>query len=99
MRLQQQFCQYVWLVETLRREALTLEQLSEKWKDTEISGGLPLSRTTFNRMRDAVQDMFGVIIECEVRNKYVYRISNPQILECKNPHGHCIFAKFNKKYL
>ena len=58
------FTQYVWLVNTLRRYGrMTLDELSAKWQDDGIADGNPLSRTTFNRHRDAVLDMFGVIID------------------------------------
>ena len=55
------FAQYVWLVNTLRRYGrLTLEELNEKWQDDDVADGNPLSRSTFNRHREAVLYMFGV---------------------------------------
>ena len=68
------FKQYTWLVETiLKARNITFSSLREEWKETEMSGGLPLSRTTFNRQRDAVMDMFGLDIECKRKggNKYL----------------------------
>lgn len=99
MKLQQQFNQYVWLVNILNNEGrLTFEQLCERWQKTEMSGGMPLSRTTFNRMRDAILYMFGIIIECDIRDGYQYRIDNPDIMHCDIKNGHCIFAHCKTKF-
>ena len=76
------FSQYVWLVNTLRRYGrMTLEEINEKWQDDEVADGNPLSRSTFNRHRDAVLDMFGVVIECDTQDGYRYYIYNPEVLE------------------
>jgi hypothetical protein len=76
------FSQYVWLVNTLRRyDRLTLEELNDKWMRDEVADGNPLSRSTFNRHRDAVLDMFGVIIECDAQDGYRYYIDNPEVLD------------------
>lgn len=76
------FSQYVWLLNTLRRYGrMTLEELNEKWQDDDVSDGNPLSRSTFNRHREAVLYMFGVIIECDTQDGYRYYISNPEVLE------------------
>ena len=73
------FSQYVWLVNTLRRyDRMTLEELNDKWIRDEVADGNPLSRSTFNRHRDAVLDMFGVIIECDAQDGYRYYIDNPE---------------------
>ena len=59
---------------------LTLSQLSQKWMDDYVTDGTPLARSTFNRHRDAIQDLFGVVIDCEEKT-YRYYISNPGVLE------------------
>ncbi len=46
---------------------MTLGQLNRKWMDDEVAEGNPLSRTTFNRHRDAILDMFGIIIDCAIQ--------------------------------
>ena len=59
------FHQYAWLLATLKRyKRMTLEEINERWIADEVAEGNPLSRTTFNRHRDAIFNMFGVIIEC-----------------------------------
>ena len=76
------FKQYTWLVETVRRaRSISFRDLSEKWSRTEMSGGMHLSRTSFNRHCDAVLDMFGVAIECERKGVSKYYILNEQVLK------------------
>ena len=41
--------------------------------------GKPLYRSSFNRHRDAILDMFGIIIDCEPKT-YKYYISNREVL-------------------
>lgn len=49
------FKEYIWLVNTIRKaERITLAEINERWALTEMSGGLPLARTTFNRHKDAI---------------------------------------------
>lgn len=50
--------------------------------ETEMSEHKPLSRTTFNRIRDAVQSLFGVIIECDNCNGHHYYIYNESEVSC-----------------
>jgi len=76
------FHQYVWLVNTLRnRGPLTLDELDQLWQQHEVADGNPLSRSTFNRHRGAVLDMFGIIISCEATAPYRYYIENPEELD------------------
>ena len=58
---------------------MTLDELSRRWADDEVADGNPLSRSTFNRHRDAILDMFGVIIDCD--KSYRYFIANPEVLD------------------
>lgn len=65
------FKQYVWLVDTIRRaRRISLTDLSDRWTRTEFSEGTALSRTTFNRHRAAVEEIFGITIGCDADNKY-----------------------------
>lgn len=76
------FKQYIWLIDTINRAGkITLAELSQQWQEKEESEGLPLSRTTFNRHRDAILDMFGVIIECDRKDGNRYYIENKEVLE------------------
>ena len=76
------FQQYIWLVNTIHRyRKLTLEEINRHWIETEMSEGLPIARSTFNRHRDAILDMFGVIIECDRKDGFRYYIYNAEVLE------------------
>ena len=56
------FQQYIWLVNTIHKFGkLTLAEINHHWLDTDMSEGLPIARSTFNRHRDAILDMFGVV--------------------------------------
>lgn len=70
------FKQYVWLVDTIRRaRRISLAELSARWQRTDLSDGKPLSRTTFNRHRNAVEEIFGITIACDADNRY-YIVDN-----------------------
>ncbi len=80
MKPAQIFHQYIWIINTLRaHKHLTFEELNRKWQDDEVADGNVLQRSSFNRHRDAILDMFGIIIDCEPKT-YRYYISNPEIL-------------------
>ena len=75
------FKEYIWLIETIYEAGkITFAEINEKWLRTEESEGVELSRTTFNRHRDAILDMFGVIIECDRKDGYRYYIYNKDVL-------------------
>ena len=75
------FQQYVWLINAFRRHRrLSLEELGERWVREGVADGNPLTRSTFNRHRAAILDMFGVIIDCDAKDGYRYYIANPEVL-------------------
>ncbi len=70
------------MIETINRYGrISFAELNEQWKRREESHGAEFSRTTFNRHRDAILDMFGIIIECDRRDGYRYYIENKDVLE------------------
>ena len=80
MKPAQIFHQYIWIINTLRAYGkLTFEELCQKWQDDGVADGNPLYRSSFNRHRDAILDMFGIIIDCEPKT-YKYFISNKEVL-------------------
>lgn len=82
MRYQTLFKQYVWLVNTIARYgSICLEEINKKWLETDMSEGVPLARSTFNRHKDAIEDIFGIYIECDRKNGYKYYIGNSEDLE------------------
>lgn len=73
------FKQYVWLVDTIRRAGrITLREINERWLRTEMSEGIPYSRTTFRRHREEVEEMFGIVIDCDNENRYF--IDDPSLM-------------------
>ena len=81
MKIPTLFKEYIWLIETIYEAGkISFAEINEKWCRTEESGGLEFARTTFNRHRDAILDMFGVIIECDRKDGYRYYIYNKEVL-------------------
>lgn len=81
MKIPTLFKEYIWLIETIHQAGkITFAEINKKWQRREESGGVEFSRTTFNRHRDAILDMFGVIIECDKRDGYRYYIYNKEVL-------------------
>ena len=55
---------YIWLVQTFIRagqNGLSLNEIEERWEDRFDT---PYSRRTFNNHREAVEEVFGIRIEC-----------------------------------
>ena len=76
------FKEYIWLVETIRKaRRITFAEIQEKWLRSDLSEGVELARSTFNRHRDAILDMFGIYIDCDRQNGYTYSIGNVEVLE------------------
>lgn len=75
------FKEYIWLVNTIYQAGnITLNDINEKWLKTEMSEGVELARSTFNRHKDAIEYIFGINIECDRRNGYKYYIGNVEVL-------------------
>ena len=76
------FKEYIWLVNTIyQARSITLAEINEKWLQTEMSEGVPLSRTTFHRHRIAIEEIFGLYIDCDRNNGYKYSIGNRHVLQ------------------
>ena len=72
--------QYIWIINTFRTYGrITLAELDKKWQEDGVAYGNPLPRSSFNRHRDAILDMFGIIIECDFAT-HEYYISNKEVL-------------------
>lgn len=76
------FKEYIWLVNTIRKaKKISLAEINEKWRETDMSGGVDFARATFNRHKDAIQDIFGIYIECDRKAGHKYYIGNSRVLE------------------
>ena len=81
MRTPTLFKEYIWLVNTIHSaKRISFADINERWLRTEMSEGIPLSRTTFNRHKDAIEDIFGIYIDCDRRDGYRYFIGNEEVL-------------------
>lgn len=75
------FKEYIWLVNTIyHAKAITLADINEKWMQTDMSEGTPMSRTTFYRHKSAIEDIFGIYIECDKKKGNKYYIGNDYVL-------------------
>ena len=80
MTIYAKFKEYIWLVNTIyEAHAITLAEINQRWQQTDMSQGVPLSRTTFHRHRIAIEEIFGLYIECDKKNNK-YFIGNDHIL-------------------
>lgn len=78
-----QLQKYTWLIETISRAGrISLQELSERWeRNYQLNNGDPLPRATFNRWIKNIRDQFGIIINCQRSNGYLYYIENLDDLE------------------
>ena len=83
MRVPTLFKEYIWLVNTIHKaeDGISLADINEKWLETDMSEGVELARSTFNRHKDAIEDIFGIYIDCNRQNGYKYYIGNPEVLQ------------------
>ena len=76
------FREYIWLVNTIHKfRRISLEELNREWLRTDMSEGLPMARSTFNRHKNAIEEIFGIYIECDRTDGYKYYIGNADVLE------------------
>lgn len=82
MRNIETFRQYTWLLNIIQHaKKISYERIRDLWIENDMNDGKPLSRTTFYRLRQAIEDMFGICINCDVSDGYQYYISNPEVLK------------------
>ena len=76
-----QFKEFIWLVNTIyKARKISLNEINERWLKTEISEGVEMSRTTFFRHRNAIEDIFGINIDCDRKAGNKYFIANRDVL-------------------
>ena len=75
------FKEYIWLVNTIHQAGrITFADINKRWLDTEMSGGVEMARTTFYRHKCAIEDIFGIYIDCDKKNGSEYYIGNDYVL-------------------
>lgn len=69
--------QYIWLIDTIYRYGpISLADINAKWRKCYLSEGEDIARSTFNRHREAIQDMFGIDILCQRKGGNLYYVDN-----------------------
>lgn len=81
MKTPTKFREYIWLVNTIRKAGrITFAEIQEKWLETDMSEGVELAHSTFYRHKDAIEDIFGIFIECDRKDGYKFYIGNEEVL-------------------
>lgn len=81
MRTHTLFKEYIWLINTIAKyKKISLEEINQKWINTDMSEGVEFSRRTFIRHKNAIEEMFGVFIDCDKRDGFKYYIDNIEVL-------------------
>ncbi len=75
------FQQYIWLLNTIHRAGrITLSEINKKWIQCNLSNGVEMPRSTFNRHKNDIEELFNVVIECDKNDGYKYYIENPEAI-------------------
>ena len=75
------FNRYIWLLNTLLQfRRLTFEEISTRWEKSYMGDGKPLALRTFHIHREAVAEIFGVEIKCDL-STYEYYVSSSNLLK------------------
>lgn len=71
-----------WIVNTIHNAGkISFQELNRKWMATiELSDGEELKKRSFHKWKEKIFDQFGLIIECENFDPYLYYIKNDEEL-------------------
>lgn len=90
------YLRYIWLLDTLyyHIKGYTFEQIEALWKQSPYAymGGLPIR--TFHEHRKAIDEMFGVKIECDKSKGFTYRITNRAVVK-NNPFAELLLRRYS----
>lgn len=90
------YLRYIWLLDTISNSKypLAYESIVKIWEGSPYAnmGGLPIR--TFHEHRKGIEEMFGVIIECDKSRGYTYYIKNPEVLK-QNPYAELLLRKYS----
>jgi len=77
------FNRYIWLADTIfQREKITFEEISDLWSRSALNEtGEDLPLRTFHNHKQAIEEMFDIIIGCDKRDGYKYFIENRDDVE------------------
>ena len=69
------FKRYIWLIDTIYKadkEGITYESISQKWKESDLSGGRSYPLRTFHNHVKEIKSVFNVTIQCRRKNHGYY---------------------------
>ncbi len=75
------FNRYLWLLEQLSpNRRLTKEEIDRLWEKSALNenGEEEIPRRTFARMRDAIEELFGIRIACDRSSNVYYIVDDPE---------------------
>lgn len=73
---------YVWLVDIIRRhKKVSFQDINRLWQESGLNDGEELQLRTFHRHRIAIEEIFGINIDCSGAPHYEYFIGNREALE------------------
>lgn len=76
------FKRYIWLVDTIHQAGrITFDEINDKWKNSSFSEGDNLSKKTFHNHKEAIQEVFDIVIGCDTKGGYKYYIENAEDME------------------
>lgn len=79
------FNRYIWLLNTLLQAGrLSYKEIKDRWQHSYLNEGQNLPLRTFHMHRNAVEEIFGVNIECDPSDGYKYYIEDPSTLRQDN---------------
>lgn len=89
---------YLWLANVIyQSNGITFEQINNKWLTNDLSEGLELPKRTFHKWRIAVEELFGIIIDCDRKNGYRFFVHEKECL-CGNSLTGWLFSTLSVGY-
>lgn len=76
------FKRYIWLVDTIYQAGrITFDEINAKWERSSLSDGNSLPKKTFHNHKDAIEEIFDIIIVCDAKDSYRYYIENSEDID------------------
>ncbi len=77
------FQQYMWLLQTIyQAKGISFRDINKRWtRNAKLSGGVEMHRNTFNRHKQAIEEIFDINIVCDKANEFKYYIEDSKNLK------------------
>lgn len=76
------FKRYIWLVDIIYQAGrITFDEINAKWERSSLSDGNSLPKKTFHNHKDAIEEIFDIIIVCDAKDSYRYYIENSEDID------------------